>query len=62
MEMETMLSNGDSGAPQATVDDGDISYKQKYRDLKRRLKYLVYVSSGLYIIIATPTYNGWGIW
>ena len=45
--METMLSNGDNGTPQATVDDGDVSYKQKYRDLKRRLKYLVYVSSGI---------------
>ena len=26
-------------------EEGAVSYKHKYRDLKRRLKYLVYVSS-----------------
>ena len=27
-------------------EDGVVSYKQKYRQLKSRLKYLVYVSTG----------------
>ena len=39
-ELEAMDAENES----ENGENGDISYKQKYRALKRRLKYLVYVS------------------
>lgn len=38
-----MLSNGNNETVHKT-EDGEASFKKKYRELKKRLKYLVYVS------------------
>lgn len=28
--------------------DGEVDYKKKYRNLKRKLKFLIYVSAGIW--------------
>ena len=39
-----MVSNEETTTATAAVQGNGISFKHKYRELKRRLKYLVYVS------------------
>lgn len=35
--------------------DGEVDYKKKYRNLKRKLKFLIYVSAGM------GGCGGWGL-